>query len=394
MPNQPTSTTGSASRPACVLLTLGRLPVCLELARGFHSLGWRVLVAEPFGMHMARTSRCVERSFKVTAPRTNPAGYLKELADLVVQQKIDLVIPVSEETVHVAALAESLAPPCEVFSPGQSSLLELHDKYRFNQLAAGLALDVPRSYPAGSCKAMELVASTGTVFKPRFSCSGRGVRFLQPGDALPDKPDAMVQVRVDGASFSSFSLARKGKLCAMVIYRPVISSGSVAVCFERCEGIDPVEQWVRQFVEATAHDGFIAFDFIVDHQGRAQAIECNPRVTSGIHFFESESLARAILTPQVSEVSMRPEALLVESWSAFTTCLGSLLPGRGVPGAWSNLLGARDVSWSSRDPWPFLLGMINTAPLIARALHRRQTFAEVAALDIEWSAADFPIRQA
>ena len=36
-----------------LLLTLGRLPKALDVARGFADLGWRVVVAEPFKRHLA-----------------------------------------------------------------------------------------------------------------------------------------------------------------------------------------------------------------------------------------------------------------------------------------------------------------------------------------------------
>ena len=36
------------------LLTLGRLPKGLDLARALAAEGWRVVVAEPFGWHLAR----------------------------------------------------------------------------------------------------------------------------------------------------------------------------------------------------------------------------------------------------------------------------------------------------------------------------------------------------
>ena len=44
-----------------VLLTLGRLPKALELARALRAAGARVLVAEPFAKHLTGTSRAVER---------------------------------------------------------------------------------------------------------------------------------------------------------------------------------------------------------------------------------------------------------------------------------------------------------------------------------------------
>ena len=93
----------------------------------------------------------------------------------------------------------------------------------------------------------------------------------------------------------------------------------------------------------------------------------------------------------VGVVSGREAApLLTESWSCFTAALGSLFEPSARRRNCRRLRQARDVSWSGRDPWPFLLMMVNTMPLIGRAVWRRRSFAEVAALDIEWREAGGP----
>jgi predicted ATP-grasp superfamily ATP-dependent carboligase len=380
--------TGNTATAPCVLLTLGRLPVALELARGFHAMGWRVLVAEPYVMHLCRMSRAVQRSFRVTAPREDLAAYLQELGSIIREQGVSLLVPVSEETMHVAALGEQHLPGLRLACSSQQQLLELHDKYRFNQLAASFGLAVPESAPAGSAAAAGLVSRHETVLKPRHSSSGRGVRFLQRGSEPPVLDDGIVQQRLHGEPLSSFSLARGGELLASVVYRPALMSGSVAVCFERVASAPGVDEWVQRFVQQSGHSGFIAFDFIVDGQGRAQAIECNPRTTSGLHFFHPASVAAALAGPDAAAPQAHPASLQGESWSAFTACLGTLFSAKNMRRSWASLRAARDVSWSRSDPWPFLLMMINTAPLIARALWHRQTFAEVASLDIEYLPGD------
>ena len=303
-------------------------------------------------------------------------------------EQVQLVVPVSEETLHVAGLHDRELPGTRVAAMPRHRLLELHDKLRFNQLAAGLGLPVPLSACSDTDAAAELAGAGATVLKPRYCCSGRGVEFLDRGADIPARPHALIQQRLDGPALSSFSLASQGRVLGTVVYRSAINSGSVAVCFERVAEAPAVTSWVETFVRRTGHDGFVAFDFILDTQGRARAIECNPRATSGIHFFQPESIAAALLATGDKPLDAHPQGLQCESWSAFTACLGALFGRADARAAWASLGRAHDVSWSARDPWPFLLMMINTAPLITRALARRQTFAEVAALDIEWRPDD------
>jgi hypothetical protein len=196
----------------------------------------------------------------------------------------------------------------------------------------------------------------------------------------------LVQQRLQGEALSSFAVARAGRVLGGAVYRPVVTDGSVAVCFERVARAPAVEDWVARFVRATAHEGFIAFDFIVGADGVPRAIECNPRATSGIHFLRQSELAPA-MAGSAEAIACRDEVLLAESWSAFTVLLGRLARPAEFGRVRRALAQARDISWSRHDPWPFLLMMINSWPLIRRSLAQRRTFADVATRDIEWRSA-------
>ena len=368
-----------------VLLTLGRLPVGLDIARSFAAAGWRVLVAEPWSMHLSRMSNTVSECFRVTSPVVDPERYLDDLEALIAAHDVQLVVPVSEESMHVAALRDRIPAPIEVFCADQERMLALHDKYRFIRMAAEYGLRVPRSSLADAAEAAEVVANV-YVSKPRLSCSGRGVVIHRPGEAVPPSPQLLLQEHLDGEHHSSFAIARDGQVLVSSVYRGTVMDGSVAVGFERVADTAVIDAWVAQFVEHSGHTGFIAFDFIVDSAGQAAAIECNPRATSGIHFVARPALAAAILgEPPVSQ-SLRDEQHLTESYSCFTATLGALFSRRSFRKTLARLRQARDVTWSRSDPWPFLLMMISTWRIIWTALFTRHSFAAAAVLDIEWRA--------
>ena len=75
---------------------------------------------------------------------------------------------------------------------------------------------------------------------------------------------------------------------------------------------------------------------------------------------------------------------MTESYSCYTAALGKLFGKGSFTHTMKLLFRARDVTWSTRDPWPFLLMMVNTWKTIALAVVKRRTFAAVVALDIEW----------
>ncbi len=368
------------------LLTVGRLPPALDVARALAAAGWRVIVAESANTHLARMSRAVDLCLTVPSPHAAPAAYANALLRIVEEQGVDLVIPVSEETPYVAGLAAQLPPAVRVYAPSQDRLLELSDKWRFNRLAGRLGLAVPESALCGTPEAAALATITAFVAKPRFGCSGQGVRFARAGEAPPVATGDLVQARLYGDAVSSFAIAREGRVLVNVVYRGAVNFGSAAVCFERVDGDAAVTDWVNRFIEGTEHSGFIAFDFIRDDRGEPRAIECNPRATSGLHFLRREFVADCLLDRSPSGKPLRDERLLAESYSCYTAALAALPRGREFLRRLRLLAKSRDVTAAGDDPWPFRLMMVNTWPIIWRALKARVPFAEVAVRDLQWPA--------
>ncbi|MEO1204145.1 MAG: ATP-grasp domain-containing protein, partial [Pseudomonadota bacterium] len=252
-----------------MLLTLGRLPVALDLARGFDAAGWRVIVAEPFGMHLCRMSRSVHSSVTVPAPVHDPRRYRDALLDVVDRYEVDLIVPVSEETVFVAALGSELDGSTRLFSAAEAEVHRLHDKFDFIRFAASLDLPVPATWRAGDDESLDMTRRQAFVVKPRNACSGVDIRYYGAGELPTDVEDCVVQERLDGRLLSSFTIASAGKVMITSIYEAVVLDGSVGVCFERVDDASAVDDWINAFVTANGHTGFISFDFIVDGAGVA-----------------------------------------------------------------------------------------------------------------------------
>ncbi len=370
-----------------VLLTLGRLPKALDLARGFARAGCRVLIADPFGHTLAGSSRHVAREFAVPPPSAGKAAYLDALQEIIAREGVDLVVPVSEETMHVAWLRGRLGAGVQLFTMPPEAVIRLHDKAAFVEAALGFGLSAPESHLLGTAGAQALGLDGDVVVKPVHSCSGRGVRIIPLGEALPlpDPADpAIVQRFVRGDEFSSCTIAHAGRAAATIVYRGTVMSGSVAVAFERVEQ-PAIARWIERFVAASAWSGFIAFDFIVDGAGSVWAIECNPRATSGVHFWDGEDMARAVLDPsRLQPVRVRRHRHMQQFYACLTETQMAMLRFRRFGTSLKRLLTARDVSWAWDDPWPFL-GMIFTSwPIIRMALTEGTTFGAVATRDVGW----------
>lgn len=370
-----------------VLLTLGRLPKALTLARMLNSAGWRVIVAEPFRWHIARASRAVARSYRVTAPNTDPESYRRELLDIVRRERVRLVIPVSEEILHVAGLHGQLPSGVTLVAPSVATLAELHDKYRFATAARTSSLAAPESATADSDAALALAVSGPTINKPRRGCSGQGILRNAAG-AIPANrsEDWLVQRLVDGETVCSLSFVRDGKPIFTVCYRGIAFAGSVAVAFERIDADERLRDWVTGFCRGRDIEGFVAFDFIVDSGGIPWAIECNPRLTSGIHFLDPTAVAELL----TEGYTLQPDFLRATPrrwqwfYSTLTEVYANLLRPRRMLACASALLRCRDTVMDWRDPLPFLLMTPLSWEILWPAIREGISLGEATQRDIAW----------
>ena len=369
-----------------VVLTLGRLPKALDLARSFAANGWRVVVAEPFRRHLTGASRAVALSRQVTAPSVSRARYLDDLARVAREERAELVVPVSEEAVHAAFVRDRLGEGVRLFAMPPETVVRLHDKHAFALAAAAMGLDVPETHALGSPEAQALARRSPVVVKLVHACGGRGLMRLRAGDPLPSADPArpaIVQRLVAGEEFSTCSIAHEGRVQSTVVYRGVLRSGAVAVIFERVDH-PAIATWVERFVAATGWTGFVSFDFIANAEGRPFAIECNPRATSGLHFWRNEDIARAVVDPEFAP-RFRPERRLQQFYSTLTESRSAMRRGEPSLPILRALAATRDVSWSARDPMPFLTMIWTAWPIIKAARQHNAPFGEVATIDVGWT---------
>jgi hypothetical protein len=227
------------------------------------------------------------------------------------------------------------------------------------------------------------------VIKPIHSCSGTGVRLEKAGTI--QQPDAissacLVQTLVRGRHVSSFTLAHEGHERISVLYEGSVFSGSVAVCFKRVDDCPAAHDWITEFVRKSGYSGAIAFDFIIDDSGRAWAIECNPRFTSGVHFISPEGLARALLEAGKAG-AFGAETLQPVSTGLFNAHRGLRLvfPARQFIAKFKAMLQARDVVWQRDDPMPFIMMTPHSWEILKPVMFGGVSMGEAATRDIVWT---------
>ena len=369
-----------------VLLTLGRMPKGLELARGLKAAGCTVFVADPHKNHVCRHSNVVTKSIQVTAPNVSETGYLDDMITAVQTHDIELVIPVSEESVYAAKLIARLPDGVQFFGPTFEAARDLHDKLRFNQLAAAHGLSVPTSARLGSPEADAIVAASNVIIKPIHASAGIDIETVPKGSSLPaSRPrPSLVQQKICGRLLSCLSLARDGQCLGTAVYEGTIFSGSVAIAFQRAADSAPVEAWAARFIEATGYSGFISFDMFIEDDGHAYAIECNPRLTSGIHLFDNADLARAAITPdRRAPVQFRTRQAFQHFWPCLGVTEMALIKG-GFREKFHHFIRSADITWSSKDFMPFVMMNFCSMEILKNCWRGQMSLGEAAITDVEW----------
>ncbi|MBB3109686.1 putative ATP-grasp superfamily ATP-dependent carboligase [Paenibacillus phyllosphaerae] len=397
-------------RALTILLTGGRAPVTLELARSFHAAGHRVLVAESARFHLCRVSRAVARSFQVPPPNPDTEPFLAALESIVTTERVDVLIPTCEEIFYVARGLDRLHPHCKVWAPPIEQLRELHDKWRFVMLAERLGLPTPSTKLIQTREDWLALAAAepireSFVLKPAYSRFASQVLFMHEEDSLDNRrrmlkdnvsavsPAApwVAQRLVHGRHICTYSVAFEGQLIAHSAYPSRYRVGQGAsVYFESVEHETSLA-WVRSLVQAIRYTGQIAFDFIEEADGRLYAIECNPRATSGVHLFGTgEGLVTAFLHP--SKLTIAGTLLTPHASSGAMLTLPMVAAGLGGIRSISELRhwrrafrSARDVVFSAADPRPYAEQLLLLADAWRTSRKRGIKLVQATTIDIEWN---------
>jgi hypothetical protein len=298
--------------------------------------------------------------------------------------EITRLIPTGEEVLYVARGRNRLSELCEVLCDEPQILETLHDKLRFQELTAAVG-PVPMTSSVENAEQLaSLIRAHGPlILKQVHSRFGRGVRLIREPCELP--PGRwLAQQYIRGREICGQAIARRGRLIALVCYEPRFRLPlGPGYCFVPVAHTG-VEAWVRTFVTRYNLTGAVAFDFIESEDGVLYPLECNPRLTSGVHLFPRDCLAAAILAqrdcfPQPQRSAMFGAAMLALGLPAVHT-FAELR-------AWARAFASsRDVFWDRADPRPALHMFSSHRHL--RSLRKKHgiSFASAATFYTEWNA--------
>lgn len=292
-----------------VIVTHARNRIAYNVVRSLGRRGIRVYTADCVPRAMSFASRYSKGHFVHPSPFTDPEGFIARLIEEIERLKIDVLIPVFEETFLVAKHCARLSDRVAMVLPSYQQILFAHNKDQWAQTALTLGIPVPASWSIEKLRSGQLRARDlryPLLVKPKQGGGAWGIRQVDTPDALQTMLDGercgdqpwdkfFVQERIQGETHCVAMLCNRGRARAMVTYqqlRDYPATGGQATM--RVSIRSPAaEAHLQQLLESIAWHGVCQADFIVDATtGAPYLIDLNPRlwgslaqaIASGVDF--------------------------------------------------------------------------------------------------------------
>lgn len=369
------------------LITSGRMPIALELSRSLHKLGVRVVAVDCVKRYICQSSSSVDKSYVIPSPSKDYEAYKKSIIKISADEKIDFIFPTTEDVFFLSKFVDDLPPRCELFASSRELLLKLHHKQMFIDFAQSIGLAVPQSVPHEGGP-LPSFTEQDYILKKVYSRAGTGVLFAKAGKtpkdySLPTDGSWLIQEKLKGKQFCSCTILDHGKVIANIVYEPAVINGTTSIVFKEV-AVPSVDSWIQNFADKTSFHGTVSFDFFVDDEGIARAIECNPRPTSGYHVMASETLAEALIlrkSPTRLKLGDNSSQILLPTLIS----LPALLRAGKFKESMKVILKARDVIFNKDDLMPFLFQFPCAISVFGLAIHNKVSVTSCMMDGVEWN---------
>ena len=369
-----------------ILLTGGRAPATLDLARAFHRAGHSVFMAESLRGHLSQPSNAIKANFVVPAPRQKTEAFLFVLKKIIEENQIDLLIPTCEEIFHIAKGRDEL--PCKVFTESIQKLNQVHNKWIFfdSHTPETMLIQNRDNLLRAFAQWRRL------VIKPVYSRFAARTLILPPLQkalstlTFNSKQAWVAQEYIEGQAYCTYSICHDGHITAHTTYPSRFIAGQGAtIVFEHVEH-PAIFEWVKSFVEGNQFTGQIAFDFIQTSEGKVYVLECNPRATSGVHLLASHPrFAEAFLNPQMDCITPLDHSSYMLSTAMLIYGLPAAFKEHHVSQWIKTFFTSNDVMLDYKDPYPFLFQFRSLFAYLKLASEKKISPLEASTFDIEWN---------
>lgn len=368
-----------------ILITGSRAPASMDMMRSLIHQGYNVYSADSMRFPLGRFVKGLKKHFTVPKPNRYVPHFINAIQDIVIDNKIDIVIPTCEEIFFLSQGYEQLSKYTRLLCEPFERLLPLHDKYAFNQLVVEYGLNAPESWLLNNHQdKKQLPIDMPMVLKPVYSRFGSDV-IIKPQqetiNALLLERAYLAQRFINGKEFCAYAIVYDGKVLVQSCYHPKYTAGPAAGIYFEPANISAITHFIEVFCQKYQFSGQIAFDFIVENQ-KAFVLECNPRITSGFHL-----IADTIQWSNLFNGKQHSQSLLTQP---YMLGLGMKIHGCGYFYAQpkqviNDYRIAHDVLKNDAYPWIGLKSIMTIMNILLRMIIEKKSFHSASTDDIEYN---------
>lgn len=350
-----------------------RAPIALELCRSFSANGYRVICGDSYRFPAVRFSRYCYRYYKIPSPVFEFADFRDVIKKIVQNEKIEHLIPTSEEAFYLSRIKNELL--CKIWVSDIELMDKLHNKLSFINIARDF-FATPETIVLSEF--LDFANEEKYVFKANYSRFGHAVIFgdknKSHASSIEQKEKWIAQKKISGFAICTYSVFNNGILKCLVSYKPqFLYKGGASMLFEKYYN-KQIYSNIKKFGESINYTGQLSFDFIIS-DNVPYVIECNPRGTSGAHLFDKHLAECFIVDSELSnDVVIKNKsiklAILLEFPFAFLD---------------KNYRDSKDVIFKLIDPMPFFGQFLSVAEIFYLKNKKGISMSDVMTYDIEFN---------
>lgn len=359
-----------------ILILGARAPVALDLARRLGNAGHKILMADSMRFPLGRWSKYAFAYEKLPYPAFETQAFKDRLKAIINHYEIDLCIPTCEEAFHLSKIYQEL--PAQTAVADFALMDRLHNKWKFSQWENTL-FHFPETCLYSDFQDWEHIEDY--VFKPIYSRFGEQTLINANRKILEEKVldgrKWIAQEKIEGEEYCVYSLWNKGKLLAFSIYQPQYRfQGGASMLFQPIWNHQIFES-VKRFGEKINYNGQLCFD-VIEAEGKAYVIECNPRATSGLHLL-GDKIASSILFGEEHFLRTSKQAYALKFAILFSNPFHLFR---------KEVRKSKEVVFSWKDPLPFLLQSLGLFEFLCRSIKHKITFTQSMTYDIAYNGCE------
>lgn len=299
-----------------ILVTDGENRSALAVTRSLGKRGNTVCVAGVDTDNISACSKYCKKKIKTPDPLKEGMKYSHKIADIVATEKIDLVLPTSEQSIYqLNRVRDQLLQDVILACPYQEKMEAVSNKYRLFHLAQDIGVPIPETIYVNGIEDFFEKESTiscfPTVVKPAFSKIANGDGLISTGVMYAasrndlrmlyeTKPvlrfPSLIQKMIVGEGTGLFTLFDADRHLVLFSHRRLLEkppSGGVSVISESIPLDREMVESAEKLLTAVGWKGVAMVEFKRDSRdGKAKLMEINGRfwgslqlaVSSGVDF--------------------------------------------------------------------------------------------------------------